>query len=72
MADIEALVVRTLLHETMHHNQLLRLPSPTDRYRILLEARPALARRVSVGHLSSYLAIARETLSRVRAQGGGS
>ena len=46
----------------------LQFMSSMERYLYLLEHEPKILRRVSLTHLSSYLGIARETLSRLRAK----
>lgn len=43
--------------------------SAKERYAHLLDRYPGLEQRVNLGHIASYLGIAPETLSRVRAQG---
>ena len=37
-----------------------------ERYKILLESHPGIDQKVNLGHISSYLGITQETLSRVR------
>jgi CRP-like cAMP-binding protein len=46
----------------------LQFMSSMERYLYLLEHEPETLRRVSLTHLSSYLGITRETLSRLRAK----
>lgn len=45
---------------------LFKLLTPQERYEFLEKNRPDMLQRVSLTHLSSYLGIARETLSRIR------
>jgi CRP/FNR family transcriptional regulator, anaerobic regulatory protein len=45
-----------------------RLYSPEEHYRLLVEGRHLMTRRVPLRHLASYLGIAPETLSRIRAR----
>ncbi|MEM8896430.1 MAG: Crp/Fnr family transcriptional regulator [Bacteroidota bacterium] len=42
--------------------------SAADKYRQLVKRNPTIVRRVSLGHIASYLGITQETLSRVRRQ----
>jgi len=46
----------------------LRMLSAKERYERLLARNPALFQRVSLTHISSYLGISRETLSRIRSR----
>ncbi|MEN7549446.1 Crp/Fnr family transcriptional regulator [Rapidithrix thailandica] len=48
------------------HANLFKLFSAIERYEYLEQHQPQLLRRVSLTHISSYLGIARETLSRIR------
>ncbi len=66
--EIEAYTVRSILNETIKHKFLLQNKDPDEKYRLLLIQRPGIDSRVSVTHLASYLGLARETLSRVRAK----
>ena len=50
------------------HSKLFKLYTPTERYRHIEENNPRLLQRVSLSQLASYLGIARETLSRIRAK----
>ncbi|WP_046242913.1 Crp/Fnr family transcriptional regulator [Hymenobacter terrenus] len=68
LKQIETFVIKSILNETVHHNFLLQLKTPEEQYKTLLSQNPALINRVSVTHLSSYLGMARETLSRVRSK----
>ena len=44
----------------------LRMFSAKERYEQLVQAQPLILQRVSLSHISSYLGISRETLSRIR------
>lgn len=48
------------------HLNLFRLYSADERYRHISETQPELLQRVPLSYLSSYLGVARETLSRLR------
>ena len=43
-----------------------KIPSPLARYDYLMQNKPYMIRRLPVTHLSSYIGVARETLSRIR------
>jgi CRP-like cAMP-binding protein len=55
-----------LLLASEGHNEMLKLHTPTERYRYIELNRPSLLQRVSLSHIASYLGLARETLSRIR------
>lgn len=44
----------------------LRMLSAKERYEQLIQQQPRLLNRISLSHISSYLGISRETLSRIR------
>lgn len=48
------------------HNALFKLLTAEERYAYLEQHSPAILQRVSLSQLSSYLGVARETLSRIR------
>lgn len=50
------------------HAAMFKLMSPQERYEFLEEHDPGLLQRVSLTQLSSYLGVARETLSRIRSR----
>jgi CRP-like cAMP-binding protein len=54
----------TLQNEQM---RLMRVTSPRERYELLCNLRPEVIQRVPLKHIASYLGMALETLSRVRA-----
>ncbi len=57
-----------VLKNQIELSEVLQALKPKQRYQYILEHKPALLNAVSLTHLSSYLGIARETLSRIRAQ----
>lgn len=61
---------RKLLEQVLiaqeEHTNLFKIYSPTERYRYLQTNKPKILQRISLSQLSSYLGIARETLSRIR------
>ncbi|MGV3541203.1 MAG: Crp/Fnr family transcriptional regulator [Rufibacter sp.] len=50
------------------HTALFKLLSAQQRYAYLEEKQPQLLQRISLSHLSSYLGVTRETLSRIRSR----
>lgn len=68
-AEIESfgrkLLEQFLINQEEHTN-LFKLYSPTERYHYLQANKPEILQRISLSHLSSYLGVARETLSRIR------
>ncbi|GHN01149.1 hypothetical protein WSM22_26380 [Cytophagales bacterium WSM2-2] len=68
---IEALCMRVLgfmyMDEAEQHSLHQRY-TPAQRYHHLLRHKPGMVQRVPVMHLSSYLGITREALSRIRAR----
>jgi CRP-like cAMP-binding protein len=59
-------LLEQLLIMQEEHTTLFKLFTPTERYNYLLRYKPQIIQRVSLSQLSSYLGIARETLSRIR------
>jgi CRP-like cAMP-binding protein len=59
-------LLEQLLIMQEEHTTLFKLFTPTERYNYLLTHKPQIIQRVSLSQLSSYLGIARETLSRIR------
>ncbi|MGF6849595.1 CRP-like cAMP-binding protein [Chitinophaga sp. W3I9] len=55
-----------LLEQQSEHQYILSLKSPLQRYRFLLERRPAIIQKVSLTNIARYLYISREALSRAR------
>lgn len=60
------LCLRLTASKLEQHADLFKLLTPAERYEYIEENYPELLQRVSLTHLSSYLGIARETLSRIR------
>jgi CRP-like cAMP-binding protein len=46
----------------------LQFKTAKERYQKLLNSKPSLIQRVSLGQIASYLGITQETLSRIRAE----
>lgn len=46
----------------------IQFKSAQERYRIFVAENPTLLQRINLGHLSSYLGITQETLSRIRSK----
>ena len=68
-AEIESFgrkLLEQLLIALEEHTNLFKIYSPKDRYLYLEKNRSEILQRVSLSQLSSYLGIARETLSRIR------
>ena len=55
------------VHTQQRLNSALYVPA-AERYRQLLERNPAIAQRVPLIHIASYLGITPESLSRIRKQ----
>ena len=55
-----------LLEQQSEHQYILSLKSPIQRYRFLLENRPAIIQKISITNIARYLYISREALSRAR------
>ena len=68
-AEIESFGRKLLEHLLIaqeEHLNLFKLYTPTERYQYLQKNKPDILQRVSLSQLSSYLGVARETLSRIR------
>lgn len=68
-AEIESFgrkLLEQLLIAHEEHSNLFKIYSPTERYQYLRTNEPEMLQRISLSQLSSYLGIARETLSRIR------
>ena len=59
-------VLELLFSAAEEHSTLFKINSPAERYNYLLIQQPEMLQRVSLSQLSSYLGVARETLSRIR------
>jgi len=55
-----------LFFKEEEHANSFKLLSPEERYQFLLEQKPQYLQRIPLTHLASYLAISRETLTRIR------
>lgn len=68
-AEIESFgrkLLEQLLIAQEEHTNLFKIYSPTERYQYLQTNKPEILQRISLSQLSSYLGVARETLSRIR------
>ena len=68
VAELGRHCVRKFASRQQEYADLFQLYAPSDRYRYLEEKHPQLLQRVSLLQLSSFLGIARETLSRIRSR----
>jgi len=59
-------LLEQLLIAQEEHTNLFKIFSPAERYHYLQANKPEFIQRISLSHLSSYLGVARETLSRIR------
>jgi CRP-like cAMP-binding protein len=59
-------LLEQLLIQQEEHTNLFKILSPKERYTYLQSNRPEIIQRVSLSQISSYLGVARETLSRYR------
>ena len=63
---------RKLLEHILNHQneitQVLQSLKPEERYRYLEKSRPDLLESIPLTYLASYISLARETLSRIRAR----
>lgn len=55
-----------LMEQQSEHQYILSLKSPLQRYKFLLERRPAIIQKISLTNIARYLYISREALSRAR------
>ncbi|WP_143304783.1 Crp/Fnr family transcriptional regulator [Chitinophaga vietnamensis] len=55
-----------LLEQMAEHQYILSLKSPLQRYKFLLEQRPAIIQKISLTNIARYLYTSREALSRAR------
>lgn len=61
-------LLEQLLMVQEEHANLFKLYTPAERYQYIVTHHPRIIQRVSLSQLSSYLGIARETISRIRKQ----
>lgn len=59
-------LLEQLLIAQEEHANLFKIFKPEERYKYLQTNKPELLQRVSLSQISSYIGIARETLSRIR------
>ena len=59
-------ILGKLVLENIEYLNFCKLLSPKERYRYLMEKNLQIIQRVPVSQLSSYIGVARETLSRIR------
>lgn len=59
-------LLEQLLVEQEDHANIFKLKNPAERYNHIVKNNPQLLQKISLTQLSSYLAISRETLSRIR------
>jgi CRP-like cAMP-binding protein len=64
---IRRVAVRTLL-ASEEHSKLFKIYTPAERYHYVEQHNPQLLQRISLSQIASYLGVARETLSRIRAK----
>ncbi|WP_152270349.1 Crp/Fnr family transcriptional regulator [Agriterribacter humi] len=62
-------LLEQLLIAQEEHTNLFKLFTPTERYHFLQTNKPQIIQRISLSQISSYLGVARETLSRIRKKG---
>lgn len=62
-------LLEQLLITQEEHTNLFKLFTPTGRYHFLQTNKPQIIQRISLSQISSYLGVARETLSRIRKKG---
>lgn len=55
-----------LLEQQAEHQYILSLKSPLQRYKFLLEKRPAIIQKISLTNIARYLYTSREAVSRAR------
>lgn len=65
---VSRFILVQILEQALEKNAALQFRTAEQRYRFITEKRPDLLRRVSLGHIASYLGITPETLSRIRAR----
>lgn len=59
-------ILGTFLIESHEQVAFYKLHSPLERYTFLIKNKPQMIQRIPVSQLSSYIGVARETLSRIR------
>lgn len=66
LMHVKLKLYQELLEQMAEHQYILSLKSPVQRYRFLLERRPAIIQKISLTNIARYLYISREALSRAR------
>jgi CRP-like cAMP-binding protein len=66
LLQVNLQLYQELLEQQAEHQYILSLKSPIQRYRFLLEHRPAIIQKISITNIARYLYISREALSRAR------
>ena len=64
---VRGLAIR-VLQAADEHGNLFKMYSPAERYHYMEKNNPRLLQRISLSQMASYLGVARETLSRIRAK----
>lgn len=64
-------ITHEIISDHKEHLKILMTMTPQERYEYLLANRPHLIQRVSVTHLSQFLGLTRETVSRLRSKIAG-
>jgi CRP-like cAMP-binding protein len=59
-------ILGLLVIESNDFIDFYKLHTPTERYQYLMKHSPLIIQRISISQLSSYIGVARETLSRIR------
>jgi len=65
---LSRLILIQILEQVLDKNVALQFQNAKERYEYITEKHPDLLRRVSLGHIASFLGITQETLSRIRAK----
>jgi hypothetical protein len=66
LLQVNLQLYQELLEQQAEHQYILSLKSPLQRYRFLLEHRPAVIQKISLTNIARYLYISREAVSRAR------
>jgi CRP-like cAMP-binding protein len=66
LLQVNLQLYQELLEQQAEHQYILSLKSPLQRYRFLVEHRPAIIQKISLTNIARYLYISREALSRAR------
>lgn len=66
LLQVNLQLYQELLEQQSEHQYILSLKSPLQRYRFLVEHRPAIIQKISLTNIARYLYISREAVSRAR------